>query len=96
MFKTHIVRRLEDCQIFQKRYDTDDDNNHLSNLFHFRIQWQHIDEIENEKDNQNCYQQTDEDGHRQSDLSRNGFYIIIRRLFLRGTELNLLSHGKRG
>ena len=92
----YIVGRLEDCQIFQERYDADDNDDDLSDLFHFPIEWQHIDEIKNKKDNQNCYQQTDEDGHRQSDPSRNGFSIFIRRRFLRNTEMNLVNHGKRG
>ncbi len=95
-FKTNSPQTLEDCQIFQERYNTDDDDDHLSDLFYFPIEWQHVDEIENEKDNQNCYQKTDEDGHRLSDPSRNGFSIIIRWWFLHNTELNSENHGKRG
>lgn len=66
------TRFLEDCQIFQKRYYTDDNNDYLSNLFHLAIKGQHIDEIQDEKDNKNCYQKANEDRHRQSNPSRNG------------------------
>lgn len=74
---------LEDCQIFQKGYDTDNDYDYLSNLFHFAIKRKHINQIKNKENNQNCYQKTNEDGHRQSDLPGTAVFKLFGRPFRR-------------
>jgi hypothetical protein len=58
----------KDRKIFQHRNDAHDDHDHAHDLLGLAVDWQHVDEIENQNDDDECYENSDKSIHAQAPL----------------------------
>jgi hypothetical protein len=54
---------LEDREVPQQRYYADNDDDNAHDLFGAAVDRQHVDEVEDENDDDECDQNADEDCH---------------------------------